>query len=97
MTYAVIFTAEIAELDDDYAATAERLRTRALRDFGCLAFNSCAGGGREIAVSYWESEDQIRAWKQDTEHLAAQQAGRERWYRSWSVQVVEIKRQYDRP
>jgi heme-degrading monooxygenase HmoA len=94
VTYAVIFTAEVAELDEEYSRTAGHLRELALSKYGCLEFNSCAEDGREIAVSYWDSEEQIRAWKQNPEHLAAQQAGRARWYRSYRVQVVEITREY---
>jgi heme-degrading monooxygenase HmoA len=51
-------------------------------------------GHQEIAVSYWESRQQIRAWKNDPEHKAAQEMGRRKWYRSYRVQVVEILRDY---
>ena len=96
MTWAVIFTAEIAELDADYARTARRLRQLALDRYGCLEFTSCTENTREIAISYWPDEDRIRAWKQDPEHLAAQQTGRQRWYRSWSVRVARVTRSYQR-
>ena len=36
----------------------------------------------------------VLAWKQDPEHLLAQQLGQKNWYQSYSVEVVEIKRQY---
>ena len=48
-----------------------------------------------MAISYWESEAQIRAWKADPEHQAAQRMGRARWYLSYSVQVVEVLRGYE--
>ncbi len=95
--YAVIFTAEIAELDGEYTRTATRLRQLAIEQYGCRNFVSCTEGAQEIAVSYWDTEEQIRGWKQDPEHLAAQRMGRERWYRSWSVEVVEIRRAYGDP
>ncbi len=91
---AVIFRAEIAQLDQEYQQTAERLRELALRDYGCVEFCAWTEGEREVAISYWESEAQIRAWKSDPEHQAAQRMGRERWYRSYSVQVVEVLREY---
>ena len=94
--YAVIFTADVAILDADYSRTAEQLRELALQHYGCREFISCCEGASEIAISYWDSEEQIQAWKQDIEHLAAQRAGRERWYRSYRVQVVEVKREYSR-
>ncbi len=94
MPYAVIFTAEIAELDEEYATTAEHLRQLALTTYGCREFTSLREGNREVAISYWDSEEQIRAWKQDQDHLQAQQRGREKWYRNYRVQVVEISREY---
>ena len=95
--YAVIFKAKVKKFDDEYAAMAERLRTRALQEFGCLEFNSCTEGDREIAISYWPSEAHIVAWKQDAEHLQAQQTGKNRWYASYSVEVVAVQRSYRQP
>ena len=94
--YAVIFTAEIAALDADYARTAERLRELALQRYGCREFISSCEDGREIAISYWDSEEQILAWKQDADHRAAQRMGRQRWYRSYRIQVVKVTREYSR-
>jgi heme-degrading monooxygenase HmoA len=48
-------------------------------------------------VLYWDSEEQIRAWKQDPEHLAAQRAWRDRWYKSYRVEIVETRRSYTYP
>lgn len=92
--YVVIFTAEIAGLDAEYAELAQRMRDLALNDYGCMAFNSCAQDGREIAVSYWESEAQIKAWREHSEHKLAQDKGRSLWYRAYSVQVAKITREY---
>ena len=92
--YAVIFTAEIASLDSDYTEMAKRMRELAIDQYGCLGFTSCAEGGREIAVSYWESEAQIGRWKRNAEHLAAQHLGQNKWYTSYQVEVVEIVRSY---
>lgn len=94
---AVIFRAAIAEMDDDYHAMAERLRELALEDYGCREFCAWTEGDREVAISYWESEEQIRAWRADAEHIAAQDLGRDRWYKGYSVQVVEILREYSHP
>ena len=35
--------------------------------------------GLGITVSYWQSLDAIKAWKQNVEHLNAQQHGRDKW------------------
>lgn len=92
--FAVIFKAEIAQLDAEYGVMAARMRELAQARYGCVEFVSVADGDQEISISYWENEAQITAWKQDPEHLLAQEAGRSKWYKSYSVQVVEVKRQY---
>jgi heme-degrading monooxygenase HmoA len=92
--YAVIFRAEILELDAGYAAMANRMRDLAINGYGCVEFVACTQGNSEIAISYWESEEQIQRWKQNAEHLVAQEKGRSRWYKSYTVQVAEVVRAY---
>lgn len=94
--YAVIFRAEINEVDEAYFETAARLRELAQEKYGCREFVAVTEGEYEIAVSYWENEEQIRKWKQDSEHLAAQRLGRSKWYKSYSVRVVRVMREYHR-
>lgn len=95
--YAVIFRAEIAQLDETYFATAKRMRELALARYGCLEFVASMEGTCEIAISYWPSVDHIQRWKQDAEHLQAQQQGRSTWYKSYRVEVVELLRSYGSP
>ena len=92
--YVVIFRAEIRRLDGEYARVAARMRELALSRFGCIEFHAVTEGSSEVALSYWPSEEAIQAWKAHPEHLLAQQAGRERWYASYSVQVAEVTREY---
>ena len=92
--YAVIFKATIKQLDDEYSQTAKRMRELATKKYGCIEFISSLEGDQEIAISYWESEAHIIEWKQDLEHIKAQQLGAEKWYSYYSVEVVEIKRSY---
>lgn len=92
--YIVIFRATVRTLDAEYSAVAERMRELALGQFGCIEFHSITEGLSEISLSYWPSEESIRTWKAHPEHVLAQQAGRERWYKTYSVQVAEIKRAY---
>ena len=90
--YAVIFRATVADLDDEYLETAARLKELAFTKYGCRDFSSVTEGSEEIAISYWETEQQILDWKNDSEHRLAQKRGREKWYRSFSVEVCEIVR-----
>lgn len=90
----VIFRARIRSLDAEYSAVAARMRELALREFGCIEFHAVTEGRDEVALSYWPSEDAIGAWKAHPEHLLAQEAGRSRWYESYSVQVAAVTREY---
>lgn len=94
--YVVIFRARAAQLDEEYEATAERLRLKALEQYGCTEFVSTSQGDYEIALSYWPSLEHIKAWRQDAEHLAAQQRGRNKWYQSFDIHVCEVVRAYSK-
>lgn len=92
--FVVIFRARVRKLDDEYVRVAARMRELAIAEFGCLEFHAVAEGFDEVALSYWPDEDSIRRWRSHPEHLLAQQAGRGRWYESYSVQVAAITREY---
>lgn len=92
--FAVIFRAKPGIQDDEYGKTVTKMRELAFEKYGCLDFVAVTEGDQEIAISYWESEEAIKNWKSDPEHALAQGIGRSKWYESYSVQVVEIKREY---
>ena len=92
--YAVIFRAEINKLDQSYADMAARMRELAITKYGCIDFMALTEGNQEITISYWGSEEQITAWKNDPEHREAQELGRSKWYKSYKVEVVKVEREY---
>lgn len=92
--YAVIFRAKAGVQDQDYSTMVAKMRELAFSDYGCIDFVAVTEGDDEIAISYWPDEASILKWKQDSEHAIAQQLGREKWYRWYSVEVVEVKRFY---
>ena len=94
--YAVIFKAEINKLDSRYAELAEQMRFLSMKKYGCSDFISVTEGKQEIAISYWQNLQQIQAWKQDAEHLVVQELGKTDWYQSYTVQVVEVLREYSK-
>lgn len=94
--YAVIFRAEINKLDSRYSETASQMRELAINKYGCTEFISVTEGTQEIAISYWQDQEQIKQWKQDSEHLVAQELGRSIWYKSYKVQISEILREYSK-
>lgn len=91
--YAVIFTSKRSDEDNDYQHTAERMLELASKQAGFLGFET-AREDIGITVSYWADEASIRAWKANVEHLAAQQRGKQDWYRWYRVRVCRVEREY---
>ncbi|AZQ09368.1 antibiotic biosynthesis monooxygenase family protein [Shewanella khirikhana] len=92
--FAVIFKATARAQDSQYSAMAASLRQLAFEKFRCRDFIAVTEGEQEIAISYWDSEADIEAWKQESRHLMAQKLGQDKWYSDYTVEVVEIKRRY---
>lgn len=94
MKYAVIFKAEINQFDDEYSQMAAKMRDLAITAYGCTEFVATAEDKQEITISYWDSLEHIKDWKQNAEHLAAQKLGQNKWYKHYTVEVVEVLRRY---
>lgn len=93
---AVIFTSVQSARLDGYGDTAAEMERLAAQQPGYLGFES-ARSGLGIAVSYWATQEDARAWKQVAEHRIAQQRGRDQWYRSYRVRVATVEREYGFP
>lgn len=91
--YAAIFTSLRTEGDHGYAAMAQRMEELASQQPGFLGIES-ARDGLGITVSYWESEEAIRAWHSNAEHQLAQQRGYSDWYASFHLRVARVERAY---
>lgn len=93
--FVVIFEAETARLDEEYSRTAERLRKLAFENYNCQGFHSCGENGKELTLSFWKSEEDILNWRNDPEHILAQQKGKESWYSRYAISVSQIQREYE--
>lgn len=91
--YAVIFTALRSDQDQGYADTAERMFELAERQTGFLGVET-AHDPLNVTVSYWTDLQSISNWKRNSEHLAAQRAGRRRWYRNYTVRIAKVEQEY---
>lgn len=92
---AVIFTSLRTDGDGGYAQTAEEMVRLAGAQDGFLGVESARrADGLGITVSYWRDEAAIRAWRAHGDHLAAQAAGKARWYRAYRVRVCRVEREY---
>jgi heme-degrading monooxygenase HmoA len=91
--YAVIFTSIKKQVADGYEKTAARMEFLAKEQAGFLGIES-ARDGIGITVSYWQDEASILKWKQNLEHLMAQQKGIKEWYSCYAVRVCKVERAY---
>lgn len=94
-TFAVIFTNQQNANPDGYAETADRMVDLAGQQPGFIGIESVRDeSGFGITVSYWETEEAIRAWKRNAEHQDAQERGREDWYASFDLRICRVERAY---
>lgn len=97
--YAVIFTSLRTPTDGEgYGVAADRMVELAAQQPGYLGVESVRGAdGLGITVSYWDSEEAIRAWKRNAEHAEARAQGRSRWYEHFELRVAKVERAYGGP
>jgi heme-degrading monooxygenase HmoA len=91
--YAVIFTSVRTETEEGYDEMADLMVKLAREQEGFLGVES-ARNQIGITVSYWRNLEAISAWKQNVDHLVAQQKGRENWYQSYTTRICLVEREY---
>lgn len=91
--YAVIFSNHRTDVDNGYAEMAQRMAELAAQQPGYLGMESVREG-LGITVSYWESLEAIRNWKQNAEHQEAQRLGHQQWYSGFRVRIAKVEREY---
>lgn len=92
--YAVIFTSLRTEFDKGYGAMSDKMNELATKQKGFLGFES-AREGVGITVSYWQSLEDIKEWKANSQHLAAQELGKKQWYKSFKIRICKVERDYE--
>lgn len=92
--YAVIFTSTHTENTKGYNEMADKMEALAKQQKGFLGMDS-AKSGIGITVSYWETLDNIKNWKQQSDHLQAQLKGRTDWYSWYNVRICKVEREYE--
>ena len=91
--YAVIFTSLKTPEDEGYSDMADKMADMAKQQPGYLGHESVRDG-LGITVSYWESLEAIKNWKNVAEHLEAQRTGINRWYSSYKTRICRVDRDY---
>lgn len=91
--YAVIFTSKRTEIDENYSEMATKMVELAQLQDGFLGIES-ARNEIGITVSYWKSLEAIKNWKQNLDHLDAQQLGVSKWYEKYTVRIALVEKEY---
>lgn len=92
--YAVIFSSQRTEGDNGYRAVSERMVELASKQAGFLGVESARDKELGITVSYWDSLEAIKEWKEHSAHLMAQDRGKREWYQSFSLKVCKVERHH---
>ena len=91
--YAVIFTSIQKDNIEGYNEMAEKMETLAKLQPGFLGIDS-ARNQMGITVSYWDSLEDIKKWKQQSDHLQAQLKGKKNWYKWYNIKICKVEREY---
>lgn len=95
--YAVIFTSQRGTEDEPgYNAMADQMAALAAQQPGYLGVDSARGAdGPGITVSYWQTLEDIAAWRRHAEHQVARDRGRADWYTHYSLRIAKVERAYE--
>jgi heme-degrading monooxygenase HmoA len=92
--YAVIFSSQRTEGDNGYGKMSDKMVELASGQQGFLGVESARDEGLGITVSYWESLEAIKNWKEHSAHNVAQDKGKSDWYKNFAVRVCKVERDY---
>ena len=96
--YAVIFEVEPkAEHRQHYLDTAAALKQELEQVPGFISverFASLINDNKLVSLSFWESEEAIRAWRVNVNHQSAQTAGINRYFSDFRIRVARVERDY---
>ncbi len=95
---AVIFEVEPAEgQTEGYLAEAASLRPLLAEMPGFISierFQSLTNPNKLLSLSFWESEEAVRNWRNQEPHRAAQAAGRGGLFAGYRLRVAAVLRDY---
>lgn len=91
--YAVIFTNTQTENLVGYTKMAEKMEDLAQQQPGYLGMEH-ARNEIGITISYWKTLEDIAHWKAHMEHQKAQNLGKDKWYKEYTVRICLVEREY---
>ncbi|WP_088070908.1 antibiotic biosynthesis monooxygenase family protein [Gottfriedia luciferensis] len=90
--YAVIFSSIRTDGDNGYGKMSEKMVELASTQKGFLGIESARDQEIGITVSYWDSLEAIKSWKEHATHRLAQNRGKKDWYESFAIRVCKVER-----
>jgi len=91
--FAVIFTSERTEGEHGYGKMGEKMVELASEQQGFLGIESVRDqNGIGITVSYWDSFEAVKNWKEHALHKVAQEKGKSDWYKRYGLRVCKVER-----
>lgn len=90
--YAVIFASQRTDGDRGYGKMADKMVELAAKQQGFLGIESARDEELGITVSYWDSLESIKNWKEHAAHQVAQDRGKAEWYKNFSLRVCKVER-----
>lgn len=90
--YAVIFTS-IRTLDDNgYGKVGDDIVNIVSKQQGFLGVESVRDeDGFGITISYWDSLESIKAWKNNNDHRNAKEMGKKMWYSKYMIRICKVE------
>jgi heme-degrading monooxygenase HmoA/ketosteroid isomerase-like protein len=90
----IVFRSRLREgVSAEYDRHAEDVYQRAIGMRGFIsAKDFTAEDGERVAVIEWDSAENLAIWRDDTEHVAAQRQGRDRYYSEYRIQICSEER-----
>lgn len=95
---AVIFeVVPAAEKRDQYLDIAARLKPELIKIKGFVSierFQSLVDPEKVLSLSFWETEESVREWRNTEMHRDAQLLGRETVFKDYRLRVAVVERDY---
>ncbi|MEO9601545.1 antibiotic biosynthesis monooxygenase [Parasphingorhabdus sp.] len=94
---AVIFCALRTGVEEEaYQAAATAMSELVAQQPGYLGEDHARSpDGFGITISYWRDDASAKAWRDNPDHAAIREQGRDKWYSAYSLHVSRIERAYD--
>jgi len=80
---------------EKYEATSARMAELVSAMPGFLGMDYGESEGREVLVARFESHEALKLWREQPDHVLAQQLGRERFFAHYRIEVCELVRAYE--